>query len=33
MNKKTPQNKGEIIIYKAKDNKISLNIRLEKETV
>ena len=33
MNKKTPENKGKIIIYKAKDNKISLNVRLEKETV
>jgi len=34
MNKKqNQQNKDKIIIYKAKDNKISINVRLEKETV
>ncbi len=31
--KQNQNNKGEIIIYKAKDNKISLSVRLEKETV
>lgn len=31
--KQNQQDKGEIIIYKAKDNKIFLNVRLEKETV
>ncbi len=32
-NNRKQQNKGKIMIYKTKDNKISLDVRLEKETV